>query len=189
MAKDFPYGNLPPYEGRCMMHPEEREALLECIPDRGRVCEIGTNDGITAAWLAERKPNASFISIDPFVAGPPIEGVQQCCGRRDVWLKNRHRNQILHVGTCRSFRYQYPGTRFEFVIIDGDHTYEACAEDLQHALAIISEGGIVAVHDYGHGPDKPELAGVRRAVDEAVKADLFHMRSVVRTLAILEPNV
>jgi len=52
---------------------------------------------------------------------------------------------------------------FGLVLIDGDHSEAGCRRDLEIATALLIDGGIIAVHDYGRTADN--LAGVTRAVD------------------------
>jgi len=185
MCADFAYGNLPPYEGRCMMWDDEREAVLSRMGERCRLMEIGTKDGITAAWLAERRPKAVIVSVDPFVAGPPLAGVAQCAGSIEKWRKNSHRNQMLFMGTAQHYATEFPPERFDIVVVDGDHGFDACTLDISTALALLADGGVIAAHDYGRGPGKPELQGVTDAVDACIEAGSVVKLDLVRSLVFL----
>ena len=51
---------------------------------------------------------------------------------------------------------------FGLVFIDGDHAAEAVAADVAAARAVLADGGVLAVHDYGETCCCP---GVRQALD------------------------
>jgi hypothetical protein len=53
---------------------------------------------------------------------------------------------------------------FDFIFIDGLHTYDQILRDLNNYKTIIKRGGIIACHDYNHGTF-PELT---KAIDEFV---------------------
>ena len=38
---------------------------------------------------------------------------------------------------------------FDVVLVDGDHQFEGCREDLHTAIEVVKPGGVVAIHDYG----------------------------------------
>ena len=50
---------------------------------------------------------------------------------------------------------------FDFIYIDGIHTYEQVKIDIDNYLPLVKEGGIIGGHDYG-----PHWPGVNKAVDE-----------------------
>lgn len=53
--------------------------------------------------------------------------------------------------------------------IDGEHTYRGCKSDIERYKGFLSEGGVIAVHDYGSG--NPEIAGIMKAVHESIVQD------------------
>lgn len=52
--------------------------------------------------------------------------------------------------------------KFDWIYVDGDHTYEGCLHDLEKCLVVINPGGIIFGDDYGNKLD------VKRAVDTFV---------------------
>jgi hypothetical protein len=53
----------------------------------------------------------------------------------------------------------YPNGFFDFVFIDGDHSYSGCKKDIKLWFKKIKKGGYICGHDYTR-------AGVKKAVDE-----------------------
>ena len=54
-------------------------------------------------------------------------------------------------------------SRFDFVFIDGDHSFESCLRDLQGVTDVVVDNGYVLLHD-GNYP------GVQDAVGEVLKS-------------------
>jgi predicted O-methyltransferase YrrM len=58
-------------------------------------------------------------------------------------------------------RLERDGALYEGVFVDGDHSFEGCAYDLEMSWRMLRHGGFLAVHDYdenGHCPDvKPAV--------------------------------
>ena len=73
---------------------------------------------------------------------------------------------------------------FDFIFIDGLHTYDQLKKDLENYSPLIRKGGVIACHDYNHG-SFPDLT---TAIDEFVakhKANLvigpLHMVYMTKT--------
>jgi predicted O-methyltransferase YrrM len=70
---------------------------------------------------------------------------------------------IIKAGWSRGVlpKLQRDGMLFDGVFVDGDHSYEGCAYDLEMGWRMLRHGGFLAVHDYdlyGHCPDvKPAV--------------------------------
>jgi len=149
-----------PIVGTFGMAEPQRQALVDILPALGRFLEIGTADGATAAWIADRHPAAEIVSIDLF----PSEGsgVQGLIGNIARWQENRRPNMYLWAGTvCSLERLLHPSCLFDVILVDGEHTYEACHKDLEVALALVEPQGAVCLDDFEHRDN-----GVKRAYEE-----------------------
>lgn len=56
--------------------------------------------------------------------------------------------------------YKKNGTKFDFIFIDADHSYEQVYKDIVGCRELLSPNGIISGHDYG------SWEGVARAVHE-----------------------
>ncbi len=179
-AEDFHASQLPGIYGQSLLSNVERKALLAAIPaGKGRILEIGTKDGATAAYLARARPQTEIVSIDVF--NPPGSDV--------LWQKNKQPNQWLFVGDIVAFTAQY-SQLFDVVFIDASHYYVPCCVDLAHACPLTAIGGLIVAHDYGRERlSKPfrrdHLAGVTRAVDEFCTEHGWRIDRQVVSLAFL----
>jgi hypothetical protein len=57
---------------------------------------------------------------------------------------------------------QFPDESIDFVFIDGDHSYEGCAKDIDLWYPKLKDGGLLSGHDYRDGRNY----GVKQAVHE-----------------------
>ena len=60
--------------------------------------------------------------------------------------------------------------RFDFVFVDGDHTYGAVKRDIELWWPLVNAGGLLCGHDIDHPRDLRGVWGVRRAVEEHAAA-------------------
>jgi hypothetical protein len=84
----------------------------------------------------------------------------------ELWARLYHR--------CRLFEGSSPdilphvaeqvGSPFDFVLIDGNHTYEFVRRDVEGVIPLLAEQAYILLHD-GHYPD------VQRALDASIAAN------------------
>ncbi|MFB6186147.1 MAG: class I SAM-dependent methyltransferase [Halobacteriaceae archaeon] len=60
-------------------------------------------------------------------------------------------------------------SEIDFLFIDGDHTYEGVKQDFEMYSELVSEGGIIALHDIAHHPDTEEEVNRRREVIDDIE--------------------
>lgn len=83
--------------------------------------------------------------------------------KKEYEINTRNFPNIIHWSEFSfELNHKFADNDFDFIYIDGDHTYEGVSRDLDLFLPKIKKGGIVAGHDYTNNWE-----GVRRAVDEA----------------------
>ena len=51
------------------------------------------------------------------------------------------------------------------MFVDGDHTYDGVARDLEAVTPLLGGGSVVMCHDYFHPANQDGTYGVKRAVD------------------------
>ena len=56
----------------------------------------------------------------------------------------------------------------DWIYIDGDHPYEGCLKDLENALNVVRQGGLILGDDYGWPNAKWFKPGVTKAVNEFI---------------------
>ena len=130
--------------------------LKEMSPKR--VLEIGTAKGGTLFLLSRvAAPDPKIISVDipegPFGGGYPE-------WRMPLYKSFARDCQKIHLIRADSHSYDtvqrvekiLAGSKIDFILIDGDHTYEGVKEDFETYSQFVKKNGIVAFHDIVENP-------------------------------------
>lgn len=135
-------------------------------PERPNVvCEIGTAGGGTLFLLSRiSDSNATLISIDmpwgKFGSGylPAQIPLFQSFARDDqkVHLLREDSHAQLTVDKLAGI---LSGKKIDYLLIDGDHTYEGVKQDFNTYSPFVRDGGLIAFHDIVPGP-KDKVGGV-----------------------------
>ncbi len=127
----------------------------------GLGAEIGVFDGGTSMYLLGSFPELTLVSVDPYKAY--VEYDQNRMDKAEALAFAR----LERFGT-RSRRIKstsveaasaFPANTFDFIFIDGDHSYEAVKADLNAWYKTVRPGGLFSGHDY-------RWDGVKRAIEE-----------------------
>lgn len=169
--------------GRSLIRSEdELPTLIGLIPPQGRMLEIGTAAGATAALIADAHPNAIVVCIDSYIDILHPDVVSTDPDRLNNWHRNRRRNMNLWLGTIQELiRVLNPEAKFDVAFVDGDHAMLATYSDLVMAERLVTAGGVIVAHDYGD----PNHAAVTAAVDRFCTDFRFRIERVVWALAVL----
>jgi predicted O-methyltransferase YrrM len=142
----------------------ELEPLIRLLKGRrlATVVEIGTAKGGTfAAWCALARPDALLVSID-LPGGAHGGGYSEDDAERfRSYARRRQRVHFLrrdsHDPATRDALAALLGDRrVDFLMIDGDHTYEGVAADYAMYAPLVADGGLIAFHDILPHPRVPE---------------------------------
>lgn len=146
------------YMSKSDMRPEDRIFLYALI--RGlkpeRVLEIGALQGGSGRIMAcamEDNGKGRIVGLDPF----PLFKVDRSFHGRYTLVAKGSPEAVPEARATA-------GGPFDFVLIDGIHTYDAVRADLDASLKAAADGAYIFFHDgYNYG--------VNAAVDEALKTD------------------
>lgn len=142
--------------------------LVMLLPDNPVMVIIGVGAGTSSIAVLEERKDLHLISID-IRQDSPFGGLQNelnAIELRGIDVSQRH-EQIL--GDSKAVAKDFDRD-IDMIFIDGDHSYEGCAGDINGWLPFVKLTGIVAVDDYGankHGDEK--WPAVREAVDELLR--------------------
>jgi predicted O-methyltransferase YrrM len=126
------------------------------------VVEIGTARGGTfATWCALAEPEAVLVSID-LPGGTHGGGYTE--QDAEQYRSHARRGQQLHflradshAETTRDALATILDERpVDFLMIDGDHTYDGVAADYRMYSRFVADGGVIAFHDILPHPQVPD---------------------------------
>ena len=144
--------------------------------------EIGVFAGGHAQAMLDNTGLESLIGIDPYQiyrrGGMPSgitdqEDFDYLCDEVNRRLGN---TKYVHLKMTSDEAFHnsiFCDIEFDFVFIDGMHTYEQIKKDLTNYSMLIRKGGVISCHDYHH-PNFPTLT---TAIDEFAKQ---HHTKVIR---------
>lgn len=199
------------FAGRRPDREQIREFILRRMPRRGVVAEIGVDLGdFSEKILALNRPRELHL-IDPWtiesgeyrqrVTGtsePSVESPRKLdtVARHGV-VRDRFASDIaggvvvLHRANSEVAGAEFSDQFFDWVYIDGNHSYEFVRQDLELYYRKLKPGGFMVCDDYHHAGFWDD--GVTRAVDEFMargharrifkRRSQFVMRKSIRSYA------
>lgn len=109
--------------------------------------EIGTFDGIVLIDLARKFPGVQFDTIDPFVKAGGTDA-----GHEEIFYHNLNKFKVNNVRLFKQKSIESNNeikAEYDFIFIDGDHSYETILSDLNIYFSKLKKGEYCLVHDYG----------------------------------------
>ena len=139
---------------------ENRDVMLEHMP-KGAVCaEVGIwKCGYSRKIMEATRPTRLHLfDIDPAAI--------ECAN--EVFRQEVERGTVAtHLGDSAALMASMPDRYFDWIYIDGDHSYEGVKKDLAAALPKLKQGGLLAMNDYIYfEPSGFSKYGVMEAVNE-----------------------
>ena len=169
--------------------PLHRNELLEFLPKGATIAEIGVAEGWFSRTLLQTAQPRRLHLIDPWAhqetdgyAMDPnnVSGAEQEV--RYELVRHRMREEIdsgrvkTHRCTSAEASSEFEDGYFDWIYIDGLHTYEGVATDLEAYAPKVGESGLILGHDYtNHFLAREMRFGVVEAVDEFVSRSDFEM--------------
>lgn len=115
--------------------------------------EIGIYQGLTTGLIFEASPDANITAIDPV-------------NRLELFYKNypEYQKQFTFINDV-SQRVDLGNNMYDFILIDGDHSYKPALDDILKCLPRLNTNGILAIDDY-------KMPGVASAIQ-----DLYNLKT------------
>jgi SAM-dependent methyltransferase len=151
----------PPLTTKHLKHSRivpSREETLSLMPQRGVCAEIGTQTGYFAKKIIENMHPQKLHIYDIDFSAFDIEYFRPHINSGIVELHEGDSSTLLSIA---------PDGYFDFIYIDGDHTYPGVAKDLEQARQKMKPDGWIMCNDYTvYSPLEGVKYGVYRAVNE-----------------------
>jgi len=135
------------------------EILSELKPKN--VLEIGTSNGGTLFLICKTiASDATIISIDK--PDGPFGGELFPNWKIPLYESFSSKNQNIHFiredshdqNTFSKVKNILKGKKFDFILIDGDHSYEGVKKDYEMYSQLVKNNGMIAFHDINPGSKK-----------------------------------
>lgn len=141
----------------CQVFPH-RSALLDSLPNGGCIAEVGTQHGYWASEIIKKKqPEALHLFDLSF----------------DALIKDVANNPVVkcHKGSSAKMLSDLEDGYFDWIYVDGDHSYEGVRRDIEQAIRKVKPSGYLIFNDYTHwSPMEAIPYGVVSAVNELIIA-------------------
>lgn len=165
---------------------EEGKALAELCRGK-RVLEVGSYCGRSTVCIAR---TASLVDcVDPFdgratgAARDTLQDFLDNIGRYGVnEIVEPYQGSFAEVADILNPPY-------DVVFIDGAHDLESVRSDIERSMTLLSDGGVLAFHDYRTRPGEHDGGwdpGVTQAVDELLRSG-GELISTNATIAVVKP--
>jgi hypothetical protein len=157
--------------------------ILNCFPPQGVAAEIGTAEGYFADYmLKELKPKKLHL-IDPWRFQDVPDYLKDANNTTDEEGDRRYKAILgkfdksirggiveVHRALSTEIAESFPDEHFDFIHVDGNHTYAACLADLHAFDRKVKQSGFITGHDYQTIPiaRKDNHNGVIQAVNNFV---------------------
>lgn len=107
---------------------------------------IGAGAGTSTFSLLEAVPSSTIFTVDILASGSEAT-TNEYLRLKEMGLDKT--GQVIKVwGDSKVVGLRWP-IIVDLVFVDGDHSYDGCAEDIKAWLPHLRSGGVMAFHDYG----------------------------------------
>ena len=120
----------------CKVLPD-RHYILPLMPKHARVAEVGTQQGHFADHIIERCSPSELHLYD--IDFSPLKV------RTDTELT---KTAMLHEGDSATMLAEMPDDYFDWIYIDGDHSYAGVKRDIEVARTKVKPGGFLWFNDF-----------------------------------------
>ena len=157
-----------------------RKKLLEMMPKRSVCAEIGVWKGEYSRQIYKINSPKELHLIDPWEFMPQFfwrlyvgnstrsqEDIDKIYQMVQSKFENNN-NVYIHKGISEKVLKEFPDGYFDWIYIDGDHSYETVIKDLNLSFLKVKSGGFISGDDY-YWKDENKDYPVRRAVQYFTK--------------------
>lgn len=162
---------------------------MQYARERHTLAEIGVFEGKTTAALARAMaPNGVLYAIDPHFPGRLGICWSKGIARREV-ARARALGRVVFLEQLSFEAVKAMQAPLDFLFIDGDHSRQGIQRDWNDWAPLISQGGIVALHDTHFSaeyPDSAEWESVRYFEEQIRYDSRFKLLDQVELLSFMQ---
>ena len=164
----------------------ERACLSRYAAGKRLLVEVGVFQGVTTRLLRQAMdPSATLFGIDPFFKNRLGVCLYRIIAVREVESVSNGVVKWLEMTSSQALQTdQLMGcSGFDFIFIDGDHSWEGIKADWEGFSVLIRSGGIIALHD----SRIRDGCGSERFTNEVILQDpRFHVVETEHSLTVLQ---
>lgn len=131
---------------------------IQCASVKGDYLEVGSYRGLSALCIASAMPPGKALHCYDFFEPEKLEDVIN-----NVQASGFSESIVLHAGNFMDYFNDSMPNPIAFAFIDHDHKLNTTAAAFNAIWPRLSNGGVIAFHDYCH-PDYPEPTDFIRAI-------------------------
>lgn len=168
---------------------DEREAIKKYAKNKKVAAEIGVFEGLTTEIIANSVDKDGIVyAIDPFFKGR----LGLCYGEiisKKYWKRKQCINKIKVIKNYSYNAAKFINEKFDFIFIDGDHSYDGIKQDWEDWSVKLNKGGFILLHDTclsNHNPNVSTLGSYRFFNEVILKDKRFKVIEQVDSMSILE---
>jgi predicted O-methyltransferase YrrM len=168
----------------------ERDCLARHASGKIRLAEIGVWHGVTSCRLrGAMAAQGTLFAIDPYPVGRLGFSAQQVIAQTELSrIPNGSVQWVRKTGAKAADDFASAGTEpFDFVFIDGDHSYEGLQADWRGWRELVTRSGIIALHDSRPTDNRPihEAGSVQFTNAVILKDPGYEVVETVDSLTVL----
>lgn len=164
----------PENRGLLRMDFDEAAALYTEAKKAHFAVEIGRKHGGSAMLISSAMQDGRLLSIDK---APPPHDLDKMLGPN------------VELVTGDSLTVPLPDKSVDFLLIDGDHTYQGAKADFNRWGPLVKEAGTLVFHDMAATrPNATQLPNLAKLRDEILAKAPFHLTHEVGSLSFFRRN-
>lgn len=172
-----------------LLCPITRDDLMWLLPKGGEVAEIGVAKGEFSKVILTHAAPRKLHLIDPWEHQDRPDYQTDGNNADDAEQKRRYHGVLtlfaaeitskqveVHKAYSQDVAADFAPGQFDWIYIDGLHSYDGVSSDLRHYKDKVKPEGLIIGHDYtNHAPAREMNFGVIEAVNDFAKAEGFQM--------------
>lgn len=147
-----------------------------------RILEIGTRTGISICQLLSSMDKKALEALETVVCVDPFDNfTSPALVRKNLKHLNLPHGEdkvTIHAVKSEDYFREAEGAEFDFILVDGDHGKEPAREDLDEAVHLVAQGGIIVFDDISTNPGECALRDVWDAWKKE-NADDFYFAEIM----------
>ena len=169
------------------MDAKEAACLLRHATGKSRLAEIGVWEGGSTRRIRElMAPGATLFAVDPYAPGRLGVSYQRLIAHGEVSrIKNGSVIWLRETGAEAARRQEVTAAPFDFVFLDGDHTYDGLRRDWEGWAPLVAARGVIALHDSVLPKGHVDAGSVRYSSEVVVCDPRFEIVDEVVSLRVL----